>query len=93
MDSSSERPPVRRNSATRATSLPILRRSHHLLAGPQAHPHLAIHAAGMLGRRRQILLAAPHLKQVQKLRFETLGRSARAERAEVQAARCASDEW
>ena len=41
--------------------------AHHLLAGAQAHGHLAVDAAGMLGRWDQVLLAAAHLEQVEEL--------------------------
>ena len=43
----------------------------------------------MSGRRDEIFLAAPHLEQVEKLRFEPLGCGARPERAEINC-RCAA---
>ncbi len=65
----------------------VLRRAHHLLARAQAHAHFAIDAAGVLGRRQQIFLAAAHLEEVEKLPFEPLGRGARTERAEIERGR------
>ena len=51
--------------------VPVLLAPHHLLARAQAHRHLAVDAARMLGRGHQVLLAAAHLEQVQKLRLRT----------------------
>ena len=50
---------------------PVLFRRHHLLAGPQALVHFAIDAAGMIGRRRQVFLAATELEQVQHFVLES----------------------
>ena len=61
----SDAPPVRRNSSTRAAFAAIFVLGHGLLAGPQAAVHLAVDAAGMVGRRRQILFAAADLEQVE----------------------------
>src|ERR1039457_958899 len=105
MVSSSECPPVLRNSLLdgiaqgvpagleelrhAADFVQILVAPHDLLARAQAHAHLAVDAAGVLGRGRQILLAAAYLKQVQELRFELLGRSAAAERTAIERGRAA----
>src|SRR5271165_2109542 len=53
--------------------------AHYLLAGAQAHPHLAIHAARMFRGWGQVVLAAPHLEEIEELRFELLRRGARTE--------------
>src|ERR1039458_4176703 len=78
-----QRPPVGLQKLHHARHLvPVFRCAHHLLARPQAHPHLAVNAARMLGRWRQIFLASPHLEQVQKLPLEPLRGDARTKRPE-----------
>ncbi len=67
----------------------VFRQADHLLAGAKAHAHLAINAAGMFGRRLQVFMAAPHLKQVATSGLEFLGSRAGAERSVVESRRAA----
>ena len=71
----------------------ILRRAYHLLAGAQAHRHLAIDAAGVRGRGHQVFLAAAHLEEIEELRLEALGGGARAEGSEIQAGGACEVAW
>ena len=54
-----------------------------LLAGPQAASHFAINAAGVIGARVQIFLAAAQLEKIEEFRFELRGSGAVAKWAEV----------
>src|SRR5215813_11567103 len=67
----------------------VLINADYLLARAQAHVHLAVNAAGVLGRWIEILTAAAHLEEVAETGFEFIGGRARSEGAVVESRRTA----
>ena len=57
----------------------VLFAPHNLLAGSEAHAHLAVNTARMISRRGQVFLTSAELKQIKELVLEFLGCAAAAE--------------